>query len=355
MNSAFGWLLIILFMAISVRSAIATDIESLKEMPEPQPAVMVYDYRLEPGILYPGDTGLLTVTLRNTQDDPIKRSVKLKLSESLEESVKEVTTEWIRTNESQGPLWEHTIEQETEPGTMDLDTTTYYPMDAYIRDAHIRENDNFRVYNRFRNAGVVGPSKKLDLIFKLKAPPVKGIYMLEFIADVEDTNGKSSKGIRYFIPVTVDGGVIVMPVETTADELRLEVINEGSADINSLYVVASSSDIVEPERIYVGRIRSGESNIVAFRVKNGMTEGGNVSFKAVFRNGINRHESDTVTVRVPSSSPQLDDNKRTEKFIVDDTSPCPDTHRMYSSPLYAIIVATLIAYLVFKHKGGDAR
>ncbi len=353
MNRYFGWLLIVLLISSPVRAGIASDVKSLEYMPEPEPAVMVYDYRLEPAVLCPGDIGLLTVTLKNTQDDTIERNIKLKLSESQEEIKKEVTSDWIRTSESQGPLWQHTIEREIKPGVTDLTTRTYYPMDAYIKDAHIRENRNFKVYNRFRNAGLVGPARKVDLVFKLKAPLVRGIYMLEFIADVENTNGKSSKGVRYFIPVIVDDGVTLMPVETTADEIRLEVINEGSADLNSLYVAASPAGIVEPARIYVGRIKSGESNIVAFRVKNG-TEGNNVSFKTIFRNGINRHESGTVTVRLPYSNPQREEaDVRTANLIGDET-PAPDTQKLHSSSPYALIIITVLiiaACLAYKYRG----
>ena len=267
--------------------------------PEPKPSVMVYDYKLSPEALMPGDVGVLTITLKNMQDKPIKRKIS-------------ITTSYPNVN-----------------------TETYYTMDAYIKEAYIVERE-FKVYNRYTSAGVLGPNEKVDLAFKIKAPPEEGIYMLKFVADIEDAHGESSKGIRYFIPVVVTGTVKLLPQEVTEDEVRLEVVNEGLSDVNSVYVVAvpavTTAGVVEcqPERIYIGKIEHGESAIAAFKVdvNETRTEGGvprRAVFKAVYKNGINEHESGQISVAIPCPSSGYDEAKREQTEFSAALTPAPAT------------------------------
>jgi len=265
--------------------------------PEPKPSVMVYDYKLSPEALMPGDVGVLTITLKNMQDKPIKRKIS-------------ITTSYPNVN-----------------------TETYYTMDAYIKEAYIVERE-FKVYNRYTSAGVLGPNEKVDLAFKIKAPPEEGIYMLKFVADIEDAHGESSKDIRYFIPVVVTGTVKLLPQEVTEDEVRLEVINEGLSDVNDVYVVAvpavTTAGVVQPERIYIGKIEHGESAIAAFKVdaNETRTEEGvprQAVFKAVYKNGINEHESRQISVAIPCPSSGYDEPKREQTEFSTALTPAPAT------------------------------
>ena len=269
--------------------------------PDPKPSVMVYNYELNPKTLMPGDVGVLTITLKNMQDKPIEKEIDIKeefvTNSTIEE---EITKEIERT--SDGLVGEHTIKEKVEPKTrtIDIDTQTRFTMDAYIKEAYIVEQE-FEIGNKYVSAGVIGPNEKVDLAFKIKAPAEEGIFMLKFLADIEDTEGKTSKGIRYFIPVAVSGTLNILPLEVSQNEVRLEVINEGLNDVNCVYVAVSNTTMVEvlPERMYVGNIKSGESVIAVFKVNK--TEGveDTVIFKAVYKNGVNKHESNPVCVRVP--------------------------------------------------------
>ena len=278
--------------------------------PEPKPSVMVYDYKLSPEALMPGDVGVLTITLKNMQDKPIKRKIS-------------ITTSYPNVN-----------------------TETYYTMDAYIKEAYIVERE-FKVYNRYTSAGVLGPNEKVDLAFKIKAPPEDGIYMLKFVADIEDAHGESSKGIRYFIPVVVTGTVKLLPQEVTEDEVRLEVVNEGLSDVNDVYVVAvpavTTAGVVkcQPERIYIGKIEHGESAIAAFKVdaNETRTEGGvprRAVFKAVYKNGINEHESGQISVAIPCPSSGYDEAKREQTEFSAALTPAPATGAAASTPAPAL-------------------
>ncbi len=268
-----GLLAVMLLFAVA-KPVLAGDIDDLLSKceiaPAPEPSIMVYDYELSPDTLMPGDVGVLTVILKNMQEKPIEKEVDIK-------------------------------ESEYHGATTDIDTETRYTMDAYIEEAYIDEK-NFRIYNKYTSAGVIGPDKKVALEFKIKAPAVDGIYMLKFTANIEDMNRKRIKGIRYFIPVMVTGTVNMIPVEITENEVRLEVINEGLSDVDCVYVTASdvTGAEIQQETVYAGRISSGESAIVVFKVINAEEEeASSAVFKAIFKHGINKHESNPVCVEIP--------------------------------------------------------
>ena len=315
----FGLLAVMLLFA-AAKPVLAGDIDDLLSKceiaPAPEPSIMVYDYELSPDTLMPGDVGVLTVTLKNMQEKPIEKEVDIK-------------------------------ESEYHGATTDIDTETRYTMDAYIEEAYIDEK-HFRIYNKYTSAGVIGPDKKVDLEFKIKAPAVEGIYMLKFTANIEDMNRKRIKGIRYFIPVMVTGTVNLIPVEITENEVRLEVINEGLSDVDCVYVTASdvTGAEIQQEKVYAGRIRSGESAIVVFKVINAEEEACSAVFKAIFKHGINKHESNPVCVEIPYSDELFEKQSEPETYI----EPLPVSQSQASSssstsssnlPGYGVVLAFL--------------
>ena len=277
LKPVFFCLLFVWVLFSSTNTVFADELDDLLDKceiaPNPKPSVMVYDYELSPETLMPGDVGVLTITLKNMQDKPIEKDVDIK-------------------SEIKG----------SSGYVIDIDAETRFTMDAYIKEAYIVERE-FKVYNRYSSAGVLGPDSKVDLAFKIKAPLEEGIYMLKFIADIEDMEGKSSKGIRYFIPIVVTGTVNILPLEVFENEVRLEVINEGLSDVNGVYVVAAVSNAsgveCQPERVYIGKIKYGESAIAVFKVNKAEEEVNRAVFKAVYKTGINKHESNQICVIIP--------------------------------------------------------
>jgi len=279
LKAVFLCLLSVLVLFSSTNLCFADDVDELLDKceiaPNPKPSVMVYDYELSPETLMSGDVGVLTITLKNMQDKPIEKNVNI-----------------------------------IKPYKATVNTKTRFTMDAYIKEAHIVERE-FKVYNNYVAAGVIGPGEKADLAFKIKAPLEEGIYMLKFIADIEDVEGKSSKGIHYFIPIVVTGTVNILPLEVSENEVRLEVINEGLSDVNGVYVVAvstASEAKCQPGKIYIGKIKSGESAIAVFKVNK--AENANAVFKAVYKNGINKHESNQISVMIPCGHCNDNEEKR---------------------------------------------
>lgn len=314
-------LLALLVLLTSTDTVFADDVDDLLSKceiaPDPKPSAMVYEYELSPETLMPGDVGVLTITLKNMQDGPILKDVDIK-------------------RDIKG----------TSGYTFDIDTTTRFTMDAYIKEAHIVARA-FEVENMYTAAGVIGPNEKIKLPFKITAPLKEGIYMLKFVADIEDMAGKRSKGIHYFIPVLVTGTVNILPQEVSENEVRLEVINEGLSDVTCVYVVAvvSNAKGIEnpPESMYLGNIKSCESAIAAFEVNN--EEMNSAVFKAVFKHGINKHESNQVFVIIPPSR----ENEEKGETILKELSfstPTP-THASSSGSTQPLRIPGFVAAIAF--------
>jgi hypothetical protein len=387
----FFCLFSVLVLLPSTNTVFADEVDELLDQcaiaPDPKPSAMVYDYKLSPEILMPGDVGVLTITLKNMQEEPIEKDVDIKdeIVESyttreetitventttVEDTTTETRTTTVKTTTEKGTT--DTVKEKIEPvkRAIDIDAETRFTMEAYIKEAYIVEND-FKVYNRYISAGVIGPDEKVAFAFKIKAPAEEGIYMLKFIADIEDMEGKNSKGIRYFIPVTVAGTLNIVPLEVSQSEVRLEVINEGLSDADCVYVVVSDAKGVEfaCDKIYLGRINYGESAIAAFVVKRAEKgENTEAIFKAVFTNGVNEHETNHVCVKIPhhynggGEESRLDVQAETAPYSSTFTSPLKSKGVGAAVPAFVAVVTAAMAYLFFhrfrkgekgEDKGGD--
>ncbi|RCV63227.1 hypothetical protein C5S53_14860 [Methanophagales archaeon] len=313
MKGVFFCVLSLLVLLTSANTVFAGDVEDLLSKceiaPDPKPSAMVYEYELSPETLMPGDVGVLTITLKNMQDKPIEKDMKL-----------------------------------SKPYVASVDAETRFTMDAYIKEAHIVARA-FEVENRYTAAGVIGPNEKIKLPFKITAPLKDGIYMLKFIADIEDMAGKGSKGINYFVPVVVSGTVNILPQEVSENEVRLEVINEGLSDVTCVYVVAvvtNAEGIESPsESRYLGNIKSGESAIATFEVNKG--EVNKAVFKAVFKHGINKHESNQVCVIIPSSG---EERGKMETILKEPSFSTP-THASSSGSTPPLRIPGFVAAIAF--------
>ena len=255
-----------------------------KESPKPQ--VMISSYTVNPEILMPGDEAIVVVTLENTQDDTIKN--------------------WVRDLRYEG------YEGEEDPGKtiIDADTTITLSMDAYIDEAYI-DSREIKVYDRYNNVGSIGPGKELDLAFKIKVPSKEGIYIANFFADIEDPEGNRCRSIKHPIPIIVSSTVELIPLSTQLSIqetglIKIEVANTGLGGANTISVTSESKGLLlEPENMYIGGLGAGESTNIEFKVENVIDYDNQVAtFKANYKNGINRHESLPIDVSTNYEQPE---------------------------------------------------
>ncbi|UYZ39469.1 MAG: hypothetical protein N2V74_01365 [Candidatus Methanospirare jalkutatii] len=270
-------ILAVLFFVFTSATAGASSVDELLEKseiaPNPVPALTVTGYELSPEVFLPGDVGILKVTLKNTQEEPIEKSVEL--------------------------------EEPGEKSKTVVETETTFTMDAFISEAYIVERD-FKVFNRHTSVGFVGPGDETELAFKIKAPQSPGIYMLKFVADVEDAHGNICKGIRYYIPVTVSHSLRIYPQNVSEGGVELAVVNEGLGGVQAVFVEVSRENGVEIDECskiaYIGDMDAGEMKTASFKINEKGGGNGEVCFVARFKNGINEHRTDEVCVNVRSES-----------------------------------------------------
>lgn len=255
---------------VLVRGARAEDaVSEVKEWvggaPTPVPQLTVESYALDPEILFPSDFGVLTVTLRNSQEKPID--------------------DWKRSLDIKGT------------GGAEGSTETTFTLDAYVKEAYLVERD-VEVFNSHGNAGVVGPDKSLSLNFKIQAPDAPGIYMVKFVANVEDTHGNAAKAVRYWIPVVVcspDIEIILLNEFIQESEfLEVLVANCGVSEVQSVLLSVSVDNVqLEASKAFLGNIEAGGSEVARFKVRKVIAGGScDAEFHVTFRNGANTHKKD---------------------------------------------------------------
>jgi hypothetical protein len=247
-----------------------------------------YEYRMPvniqntvmPAVLMPGDEGLLAIELQNGaaaygagRDAGIGRS-------------------------AQDTLLSTPINRTKLQGTSELDVIT--------PDYH--------------NLGMIGPSDKITLYYKIGAAPniTSGTYLLDF----QVQGGYDMLTINRQIPIKVDLATVNMAIaeasSTTKPTLNLNVANPRENTLNAVTIVPSASGIsFSPDQYYIGTMSADEVFTISFTLAaddptKTIQRATNVSFVARFKNGDNWHESEAYTAKY---NPPLD-NTRTNNYLL---------------------------------------
>jgi len=125
------------------------------------PTVLITGYEVTPAVLMPGDTGTVTITIRNTAETASEK-------------------------ENTGILLGSTFA-----------STKNTDINVFIENVHLEENGIEVLTEDFDRLGELGPGQSVPVTFVIKAPAKSGIYFPEVWVDVKD--GRST---RY--PVTVN-------------------------------------------------------------------------------------------------------------------------------------------------------
>ena len=246
------------------------------------PAVMIVDYGVEPEVLMPGDTGTITVTIKNmdTQSSETKMTTTGKFSPS------ETTT----TSTSSISAEIETIRLSSR--SRDIE---------WLREGLQR--------TEYYNVGALGPGEGITISLPIKAAAHAhdGTYFPEVCIEVD--NGEN---VRFPVPVKVDSSEVEIfekdiPSEISLSEskqMEMVVANNRPNSVKGVNVqVKSKSDGLEftPERIFIGNLAAYEKRAVNFTLTP-LFEGDNdIYFEAEYKNGDNLHHSEfTSSVLVRS-------------------------------------------------------
>lgn len=125
------------------------------------PTVLITGFEVTPAVLMPGDTGIVTITIKNTAETASEK-------------------------ENSGILLGSTFA-----------STKNTDINVFIENVHLEENGIVVLTEDFDRLGELGPGQSVPVTFVIKAPAKSGIYFPEVWVDVK--NGRST---RY--PVTVN-------------------------------------------------------------------------------------------------------------------------------------------------------
>lgn len=220
---------------------------------EIRPTITV-NYSIDPGVLMPGDTGTVTVELRNM---------------------------------ASGEVY---VQEDDET----------FDMNAYIASATLEGNKAIKILDGIQtDVGLLGPGDYIRLTFNIKANEnaSNGMHFLE----LEVVGGSDMYNLNYRIPVKVDDRdlkIIVSDMPPTLmreySTINVEVVNLRPNDITGVIVTPKGNDIdFFPANVFVGTIAGGNKSTATFTLNTMASIRGNkeMQFSTSYFNGDNLHTS----------------------------------------------------------------
>jgi hypothetical protein len=221
----------VLLLAFVIASVTATN-----------PTVIVTDYTVTPAVLMPGDTGTITLTIKNTA---------------------QAATEKENTGIVSG-------------GT--FASTKNTDINVFIENVHLDPNGITILNEDFDRVGELGPGQSVPVTFVIKAPDRSAIYFPEAWIDVKD--GRST---RFPILVNVNTDIAtqkkpslaiaktlpahVAPGDDIAAELMVE--NTGLTRASDIAIVVNSTvksiALTTTGRYYIASLDPGEKSTINLR------------------------------------------------------------------------------------------
>lgn len=245
------------------------------------PAVMIVDYNVEPEALMPGDTGTITLVIKNPA----------------------IKTESLDTGAIIG---EFGISQQTLK-TGDVSGTSTQGKSAEIvtirlssRGSDIEWSSEGFQRTEYDNIGALGPGESIKISIPIKAAEYArdGTYHPEVYIEVE--NGKN---VRFPVSVKVDSSeveILEMDVHpeislSESKQIGLVVANNRPNPVNGVNVqVKTKTDELEstPVRIFLGGLGAYEKSEVSFTLTPLSAGDKSISFDVTYKNGDNVHHND---------------------------------------------------------------
>jgi hypothetical protein len=252
-----------------------------------KPSVAVGDVKVTPAALIPGDTGTITITLSN----PMK---------SLSgESTTTTNTYNFGPGESNGLM--------TPAHTSSTSVVSSSAPDGAVvlKEVTLLADPPLQVTSRqFADVGRLGMGDmaKFTFTFKVDDNAADGIYPMTLKIRTDD----DGVYLNYPLSVEVDSSPLKVVINdapksfsTTKKSVILDIVNLRSNGVTGVSVVPAGDEFMfKPMQEYVvGNIGPGEMYTVQFDVTSkNSTYSGDPSFKVIYLNGDNWHETDVKTI-----------------------------------------------------------
>ncbi len=200
-----------------------------------------------------------------------------------------------------------TIKNSATAYTIEMDGRDY-SMNAQVQSAELLGNEFIDVTSEpYYNPGIIGPGDSLELQYTIKVRDntPDGTYFLDFAL----IGSARLYSLNLKIPIRVDSSSIETALSekpiANAGKVILNIANNRPNTLSAVTVIPSGNVTFEPATYFIGTMEADELFTVKFDLKSGNPD--NVSFSLRFKNGNNWHETDAMSVALDGSK-----NVRTE-------------------------------------------
>ncbi len=251
-----------------------------------KPSVAVGDIKVTPAVLMPGDTGTITITVTNPArtlaGDTTQDSNTYNYGTGISGSTQITHSQTTSTSSTNTP-----------DGAVILKEVTL------LADAPVHVTSK-----QFADIGRLGMGDSAKFTFTIKVDDNAATTLYPMTLKVRTDDG--GVYLNYPLTLQVDGTPLKavlndapLSFTTTKKTVVLDIVNRRPNGVDGVSVVPSGADFTfKPIQEYaVGSIGAGELYTVQFDVtaKNA-SYGGNPSFKVVYYNGLNQHQTEPITV-----------------------------------------------------------
>jgi hypothetical protein len=275
-----GGLMALFFIAIALFLIVAATASAAEG-----PAVMVTGYTVEPGVLMPGDTGTIALTIKNMDTQSSE-------SETVVTAPSGTSQQTTTTTSTRG------ISAEIE--TIRLSSKS---KEVEWLSESLQRTEYF-------NVGSLGPGESITITLPIKAAAYArdGTYFPEVYIEVD--NGDN---VRFPLHVQVEGSEVQLfeqdiPSEISLSEstdIAIVVANNRPNTVSGVNVfVNSANDELEftPKGVFIGNLGAYEQKTVTFTLTPYSEGVKDINFKATYKNGINGHSSELDSSMLVKSS-----------------------------------------------------
>nr|CBH38939.1 hypothetical protein, secreted [uncultured archaeon] len=239
------------------------------------PAVMVTSYTVEPEALMPGDTGTITLTIKNP-------------------SITAESSEIAMTYGKSGLPQQSTTTASTRDNSAEIKTIR-----LSSRGSGIEWSSEGFQRTEYGNIGALGPGESIELSIPIKAAEYArdGTYHPEVYIEVE--NGEN---VRFPVSVKVDSSeveLLEMDAHTEislseSKQIGLVVANNRPNPVSgvNVYVKAKTDELeITPKQIFIGGLGASEKREVSITLTPLSAGDIDLSFDVIYKNGDNVHHN----------------------------------------------------------------
>lgn len=254
------------------------------------PCIVLDEYETTPGVLMPGDKGILKVTIKNMNGAGATTTMVNTDSSSDSETDNDYDGSVVDQTETE------TNQQSSQTTSVSLKGVTIE--EIWVENASDGNGNNVTVNLHHDNLSYLTPSAFFDVEFEVSAEEniTEGNYFPKVHIDLKNSNYDD---VTFPVLIKIQNSTVDFHEKDVSSripaggssEVSFTVVNHGDQMIKSVTVKPLDYSDVEfsPKSFHVGSLEGGSSNDVSFSIKTDSYGVKNSSFLITYKNGDNFH------------------------------------------------------------------